>query len=42
MGVEKLLGSGSVTGSYEVTVASFTKKAQAKIEGAGGKVAAKE
>jgi len=42
MGVEKLLGSGSVLGSYQVKVASFTKKAQAKIEAAGGKVAAKE
>ncbi|HME19168.1 MAG TPA: uL15 family ribosomal protein [Nitrososphaerales archaeon] len=42
MGVEKLLGSGTVAGAYEVKVDSFTKKAQAKIEAAGGKVAAKE
>jgi large subunit ribosomal protein L15 len=42
MGVEKLLGSGAVAGTYLVKVASFTKKAQAKIEAAGGKVAAKE
>jgi len=42
MGFDKLLGSGAVTGSYEVSVASFTKKAQAKIEAAGGKVAVKE
>jgi ribosomal protein L15 len=42
MGFEKLLGSGAVTGSYEVRVTSFTKRAQAKIEAAGGKVAVKE
>jgi large subunit ribosomal protein L15 len=42
MGIQKLLGSGSVAGPYEVTVQSFTKKAQAKIEAAGGKVTAKE
>ena len=42
MGFQKLLGSGAVSGAYQVTVASFTKKAQAKIEAAGGKVAAKE
>jgi len=42
MGVEKLLGSGTVTGSYEVKVDSITKRAQSKIEAAGGKVAAKE
>jgi len=42
MGVQKLLGSGSVSGAYEVKVDLFTKKAQAKIEAAGGKVAAKE
>jgi large subunit ribosomal protein L15 len=42
MGVQKLLGSGKVTGAYEVKVDSFTKKAQAKIEAAGGKVAVKE
>jgi large subunit ribosomal protein L15 len=42
LGYEKLLGSGEVAGSYEVKVDSFTKKAQAKIEAAGGKVAVKE
>jgi large subunit ribosomal protein L15 len=42
MGVEKLLGSGTVTGAYEVKVGSMTKRAQSKIEAAGGKVAAKE
>lgn len=42
MGVEKLLGSGSVTRSYQVRVGFFTKKAQAKIEAAGGKIVAKE
>lgn len=42
MGVEKLLGSGSVSRSYQVTVRSFTKKAQAKIEAAGGKIVPQE
>lgn len=38
MGIGKLLGSGKVTSAYQVKVASFTKKAQAKIEAAGGKI----
>ncbi len=38
MGVEKLLGSGTVAGAYEVRVESFTKRAQAKIQAAGGKI----
>ncbi|MDG6953386.1 MAG: uL15 family ribosomal protein [Nitrososphaerota archaeon] len=42
MGVEKLLGSGEVARAYEVKVASFTKKAQAKIEAAGGKILTQE
>jgi large subunit ribosomal protein L15 len=42
MGIKKLLGSGTVSGSYEVKVDSFTKRAQAKIEAAGGKIAVKE
>jgi large subunit ribosomal protein L15 len=42
MGVEKLLGSGFVSRSYQVRVGFFTKKAQAKIEAAGGKILAKE
>jgi ribosomal protein L15 len=42
MGIGKLLGSGTVKGSYEVKVDSCTKKAQAKIEAAGGKVSVKE
>jgi large subunit ribosomal protein L15 len=42
MGVEKLLGSGEVGGAYEVKVAAFTKKAQAKIEAAGGKILVQE
>ena len=42
LGVEKLLGSGAVGGAYEVNVAAFTKKAQAKIEAAGGKILTKE
>ena len=42
MGVEKLLGSGELGGAYQVKVASFTKKAQAKIEAAGGKILVQE
>ncbi len=42
MGVGKLLGAGEVGGSYEVRVESFTKKAQAKIEAAGGKILVQE
>ena len=42
LGVGKLLGAGEVSGSYQVKVDSFTKKAQAKIEAAGGKILAQE
>ena len=42
MGIAKLLGSGEVGGAYEVRVDSFTKKAQAKIEAAGGKILVEE
>lgn len=42
MGIQKLLGSGTVRESYEVRVGFFTKRAQAKIEAAGGKIAVKE
>lgn len=42
MGIQKLLGSGAVRGAYEVTVERFTKRAQSKIEAAGGKVVVKE
>ena len=42
MGIEKLLGSGTVSGAYHVKVGSFTKRAQAKIEAAGGTIAVKE
>ncbi len=38
MGVEKLLGSGSVGRAYVVKVDFFTKRAQSKIEGAGGRI----
>ena len=38
MGFEKLLGSGDVGVPYQVRVVSFTKRAQAKIEAAGGKI----
>jgi large subunit ribosomal protein L15 len=38
MGVDKLLGSGSVERAYNIKVPSFTKRAQTKIEGAGGKI----
>jgi len=40
MGVEKLLGSGRVESPYQIKVVSFTKRAQAKIEAAGGKILA--
>ena len=42
LGVGKLLGAGEVSGSYQVKVDSFTKKAQAKIEAAGGKILVQE
>jgi ribosomal protein L15 len=42
MGVRKLLGSGTVASAYEVKVESATKRAQAKIEAAGGKIVLQE
>ena len=42
LGVGKLLGAGEVSGAYQVKVDSFTKKAQAKIEAAGGKILVEE
>lgn len=42
MGIQKLLGSGTVREPYEVKVSFFTKRAQAKIEAAGGKIVVKE
>ena len=42
LGFQKLLGTGSVSGAYEIKVGSFTKKAQAKIEAAGGKIVVQE
>ena len=42
MGIQKLLGSGIVTGAYAVKVVEFTKRAQAKIEAAGGKITGQE
>jgi large subunit ribosomal protein L15 len=42
MGIGKLLGSGAVAGAYEVKVGFITKRAQAKIEAAGGKVVLQE
>ena len=41
-GIDKLLGAGEVGGAYEIKVGSFTKKAQAKIEAAGGKILVQE
>ena len=41
-GFGKLLGSGSVNAAYQVKVDAFTKKAQAKIEAAGGKILIEE
>ncbi len=42
LGIGKLLGAGTVAGSYHVKVGSFTKRAQAKIEAAGGKIVVEE
>ena len=42
MGITKLLGSGKVGAAYEVKVGSITKRAQAKIEAAGGKIVLQE
>ena len=42
LGIRKLLGSGRVKGAYEVNVISVTKRAQAKIEAAGGRVSPQE
>jgi ribosomal protein L15 len=42
LGIGKLLGSGEVGGAYQVKVDYFTKKAQAKIEAAGGKILVQE
>ncbi|MDA4122075.1 MAG: 50S ribosomal protein L15 [Thaumarchaeota archaeon] len=38
LGVQKLLGSGSVTRAFNVKVQSFTEKAKIKLEEAGGKI----
>jgi large subunit ribosomal protein L15 len=38
MGVEKLLGSGTVRHAFNVKVESFTEKAKTKLEEAGGKI----
>lgn len=38
MGFEKLLGGGTVTGSYRVIVPSATSRAVEKVERAGGRV----
>jgi large subunit ribosomal protein L15 len=37
-GIQKLLGSGSVERAYNIRVPSFTKRAQSKVEEAGGKM----
>ncbi len=42
MGIQKLLGSGTVGAPYEVRVDFCTKRAQAKIEAAGGKMTVRE
>ena len=42
LGFGKLLGAGEVSGAYQVKVDFFTKKAQAKIEAAGGKILVQE
>jgi large subunit ribosomal protein L15 len=40
MGVEKLLGSGSVKRAFNVKVEAFTERAKTKLEEAGGKIVA--
>jgi large subunit ribosomal protein L15 len=40
MGVEKLLGSGTVKHAFNVKVESFTERAKTKLEEAGGKIVA--
>jgi large subunit ribosomal protein L15 len=37
-GVEKLLGAGVVTRSFNVKVSSYTERAKQKLEQAGGKI----
>jgi large subunit ribosomal protein L15 len=39
LGIDKLLGSGSVVGAWKVTVGEATPRAMDKVEDAGGKVA---
>jgi large subunit ribosomal protein L15 len=38
MGVEKLLGSGTVKHAFNIKVESFTERAKTKLEEAGGKI----
>lgn len=38
MGIDKLLGSGEVKRALQVRVASYTERAKAKLEKAGGRV----
>ena len=38
LGYEKLLGSGEISGPFELIVESYTKTAKDKIEKAGGKL----
>ena len=40
LGVEKLLGSGSVKRAFNVKVGLFTERAKTKLEEAGGKIVA--
>jgi large subunit ribosomal protein L15 len=38
LGIDKLLGGGDVGAGYLVNVPRYTKRARAKLEGAGGKI----
>lgn len=38
LGYEKLLGAGSVRGSYTITVDSYSARAKEKVEAAGGRI----
>jgi large subunit ribosomal protein L15 len=42
LGIQKLLGGGKVEAPYQVRVGAFTKRAQAKLEAAGGKIIVEE
>ena len=38
LGYEKLLGSGDISGPFEIVIKSYTQTAKDKVEKAGGKL----